>query len=211
MISIHAALRRSPITRWISDIQANAELKQWEGAGRPETAPVPGLIKRQNLKEALEASGIRTVVETGTFLGDTTHALAVQGYNVISIEVEPRLAALARRRFASSERVQIFEGDSAVVLKDLVPTLTEPTLFWLDGHFSGGPTGMGELETPVVAEVECVLAKAPKGSVVYVDDARCFGVLPDYPTLPAFEAIVRGGGGTDPVVKDDCIRFTVGR
>jgi hypothetical protein len=72
------------------------------------------------------------------------------------------------------------------VIADVLRDLREPALFWLDGHYSGGFTGMGAKETPIVEEVEAIFAHEQKGHVLLIDDARCFGTLPDYPTLEAF-------------------------
>lgn len=48
---------------------------------------------------------------------------------------------------------------------------------------------MGVKETPIVLELESVLAR-PHGDVIMIDDARCFGTSPDYPTLEAFRDLV---------------------
>ena len=39
---------------------------------------------------------------------------------------------------------------------ELVRQLDGPALFWLDGHYSGGDTAKGELDTPVSAELESI-------------------------------------------------------
>ena len=47
-------------------------------------------------------------------------------------------------------RAEILQGDSTDVLPEVVEKMDEPTLFWLDGHYSGGITASGEQETPIV-------------------------------------------------------------
>jgi len=57
-------------------------------------------------------------------------------------------------------------------------------LFWLDAHWSGGSTAKGELETPIMQEIECILAHPLSARhVLLIDDARCFVGQNDYPSL----------------------------
>jgi hypothetical protein len=78
------------------------------------------------------------------------------------------------------------EGDSEQLMTGLIADLDQPALFYLDGHYSGGQTGKGRHEIPVVKEVEAILRDAPNGSFVIIDDARSFGRLQDYPPLLDF-------------------------
>lgn len=208
-ITLNAWIRRSPFTRWLSDLQAWTEYVRWKIVSQKNKTSVPSIQKRKALFHASRSCGLQTLVETGTFLGDTAHFFALRGCKVITVEVEPRLAALARKRFKAVSNVKVLEGDSAVVIEQILGNLRQPALFWLDGHFSGGPTGKGACETPIVAEVRAILANAPAGSIVIADDARCFGTQPDYPTLPVFMAMLQTAGVLDAVVVDDSIRFTV--
>lgn len=119
------------------------------------------------------------------------------------------MAALARARFEGADNVQVIEGDSGNLMPELIANLEQPALFYLDGHYSGGTTGKGEQETPIVKEVEAILAGAPIGSLVIIDDARCFGLSPDYPPLVDLLTMLRKRGVDDIIIKDDSIRFLV--
>lgn len=85
-------------------------------------------------------------------------------------------------------------------------------LFFLDGHYSGGVTGMGTTETPVEYEIETIFSKL-KGRhfVVLIDDARAFTGEHDYPVLGDFmkELQAKGGDRADVSVKSDIIRVIV--
>jgi hypothetical protein len=126
------------------------------------------------------APGIDAFVETGTYRGDTIEALRSRFRSVWSIELSHVLAARAQQRFAASPNVRILEGDSAVVLRTILPEISEPCLFWLDGHWSGGETALGDSETPLLAELNAVLARSYR-DIILVDDARLFGTG-DYPS-----------------------------
>jgi len=209
MVSVewHARLRRSPLSRWVIGLKDQVDYVRWrQSHAAGSTCP---LQKRYALLELLRAHKLGLVVETGTFLGDMATFLSGHGYEVITIELDPKLAALARLRFGSNERVQLVEGDSGTRLPAVVEKLTRPALFYLDAHYSGPGTGKGDIETPISAEIEFILTRAPAGSVVAIDDARCFGTAPDYPPLEDFLGALQARGVTDAHVANDAIIFSV--
>jgi hypothetical protein len=107
--------------------------------------------------------------------------------------------------------VRVVEGDSEQLMTGLIAELDQPALFYLDRHYSGGQTGKGQHETPVVKEVEAILRDAPNGSFVIIDDARWFGRLQDYPPLLDFLCSLRDRGVDDAVVMNDSIQFSIRR
>ncbi len=174
--------------------------------GRECDPPPPSARKRQLLHETLCFHRLQVAIETGTFLGDTTAFLADRCHSVITMELDPGLAARARERFHDREEVTVLEGDSGELLKGVLAGVDEPALFWLDGHFSGVHEGVqtarGEADTPLRSELETIVAwpYAP-ASAILIDDARMFG-LPDYPTLDEIREMVRVLG--DPSVAVVC-------
>lgn len=207
-IELHARLRRSPLTRWIIELKLWTDHFRWRFSGGDKQA-LSAYGKRQLILDVLSSCNLQTVIETGTFLGDTTHYLASRGYHVTSVELDSRLAALARARFDGVGNVQVIEGDSGKLMPGLIVKLEQPALFYLDGHYSGGDTGKGEQETPIVKEIEAILAGAPIGSFVIIDDARCFGLMPDYPPRDEFLTMLQKRGVGYAIVKDDSIRFSI--
>jgi hypothetical protein len=125
-----------------------------------------------------------------------------------SIELAPALAAAAKKRFAPHQHVQIIEGDSSKVLKQIMPKLDKPTLFWLDGHYSGCVTAKGDVECPILDELDAVFSGAPQRDVILIDDARLFVGQHDYPTIPQIRQHV-GARGRDLqlYVADDAIHI----
>jgi SAM-dependent methyltransferase len=204
----NARLRRSPLSRSIVNFKTWVEHLRWIFSGAKNETASP-LAKRRSLLAKLRSCNLHVVIETGTFLGDTTHFLASRGYSVVTVEVEPRLAAWARARFDGVANVRVIEGDSEQLMTGLIADLDQPALFYLDGHYSGSGTGKGQHETSVVREVEAILRDAPSGSFVIIDDARCFGRLPDYPPIHDFLSSLRDRGVDDAVVTDDSIRFSI--
>jgi hypothetical protein len=152
-------------------------------------------------------SGIDNFVETGTYRGGTVDAVKTKFRSVVSIELSHDLAAAAQARFASTGNVRIIQGDSGHVLPQLLPELPGTCLFWLDGHWSGGETALGESETPLLAELEAVLARGER-DVILVDDARLLGTR-GYPSVATIrELVARASPPRSSPIADDIMRIT---
>lgn len=179
-----ASRRAALFPRW-SDFTERLKLlkhaRRWQRDGIH--LPLPDLLKRAILKSAARDFGARILVETGTFRGDTVWYFRNQFQRIVSIEVQPQLAALAADRFASLSHIEIIEGDSASKLAAVVPTLDAPVMFWLDGHYSAGITGRGASDCPIWGELDAIAGKLRHPFLILIDDARCFGVDDGYPSL----------------------------
>lgn len=117
--------------------------------------------------------GINNFIETGTYMGATT-AIAAQVFsNVHSIELSENLYNRAVEMFKNNKNVTLHLGDSAQVLPVISPKLKEKSLYWLDGHFSGGITALGNQTCPALIEIEAV--KGVKDAIILIDDVRLFG------------------------------------
>lgn len=165
-----------------------APVLAWRLRGRP--VPPPEEYKRRLIRRVVKASGARVFVETGTWRGDTVAKIAPCVDRAITIELDQTLFEAARERFADTPTVEVILGDSGDVVGQLLPGLESPAVFWLDGHYSGPGTGLGTRETPIVAELEHLLAGADRRDVILIDDARLFGNAPDYPTIDEIETLV---------------------
>lgn len=113
----------------------------WRKAGF--SLPLPNQIKRCLIKSEARRMRAKILVETGTYMGDTPWFFRNDFAEIHSIEVEPVLARIAADRFRRYSHVHIHQGDSANVLGQIVPRISDVSIFWLDGHYSGGITGKG--------------------------------------------------------------------
>ena len=178
-ITLGAFLAGLPGYGFLQVIIQEFRYKQWQKRGCP--MPPPHKVKQQILKRAAGESGLTTLVETGTLFGDMIHAMRHTFSEIYSIELSESLYQKAVRRFKGSHHIQILNGDSGEVLHELAPKLSAPTLFWLDGHYSGEGTALGAEETPIFKELDAVLnLTIPFG--IAIDDARLFGTDPAYPS-----------------------------
>ena len=185
------------------------KVAKWLLKGKP--VPPPHLVKQRNVLENAQLYKTRIMVETGTLLGDMVAAMKNNFEEIYSIEISPELASRAKQRFADNSNVHIIENDSAIALKSLVPSLSQPALFWLDGHYSGGNTGKGEKVTPIMEELATIYSSG-LAHVVLIDDARLFSTDIDYPTMAELESAIKDLCPNAIITtKYDCIRIIPGQ
>src|SRR5213594_1151332 len=98
-----------------------------------------GSVPRGLAGELKETLGLRRAVETGTYRGGSARLLAEIFDDVVTIELSEDLHDAAARELAGLGNVRALQGDSRLELGPLAVE-SVPTLYWLDGHWSGGNT-----------------------------------------------------------------------
>jgi hypothetical protein len=157
------------------------ELLRWKLRGCP--APPPRLVKQQIVREYARDFRLDVLVETGTYFGEMIAATESGFREIWSIEIDAWLHQRAQKVFAAKPHIHLLLGDSRDVLPQVLAKLDRPALFWLDGHFSGGITGKGSSETPILQELEAIARHRVKEHVLLIDDARDFTGKNDYPSV----------------------------
>jgi len=148
--------------------------------------------KQETIREYARRFGLRTLIETGTYMGDMVHAMKGHFDRIVSIELGADLYERARRRFARDDHIRIVHGDSSVVLAAVLSLLESPCLFWLDGHYSGGVTARGLVETPVMLELAHILDHQVAGHVILIDDSHEYTGRNGYPSIDEMTHVVTG-------------------
>jgi len=183
-------------------------LRSWT---RRKEGPPPPAVKDAAIVEYARRYGLDTLVETGTYVGDTLWSVRNSFRQIISVELSPRLARLAGQRLQRLRHIEVLQGDSAELLPRIVEGLPGSALFWLDAHYSGGATASGVQQTPVRQELEAILGSRDHHHVVLIDDARHFDGSGGYPTIDGIREMVTA---LDPdasfIVADDIIRIVAG-
>jgi hypothetical protein len=181
-------------------------IRQWRRQREGGTAPPPE-VKHATIKQYAKRFRSDVLIETGTYLGDTIEAVKNNFADVYSIELSPELHHRAKERFAADSNVHLLLGDSGELLKLILPKITRTPLFWLDAHYSEGITTRGATDTPIVQELESILALCPDCAVL-IDDARLFDGTNSYPTLAELtKYLAARAPGWVVEVKDDMIRL----
>lgn len=143
----------------------------------------PTRAKHDLLRRVARERGLRTLVETGTYTGETAWAFRRTFDRIETIELEPTLARLARIRFRTTQNVTVHHGDSATVLPLILESLVEPALFWLDAHPCTDRAVRGTA-VPLLAELAAIAAHPVAGHAILVDDIRLMGTA-GYPRIDA--------------------------
>lgn len=157
----------------------------WKLRGQP--ARSPHLLKQRAVREYARRYGLRTLIETGTYYGEMVAAVRTDFDRIYSMEFDSELARRAARRFANDPRVHILEGDSEKVLPELLKSISEPALFWLDAGYWGW-INLARDPGRLSAEVEAALSHPAEGHVVLMDDARMLDGRNGAPTFKQLRA-----------------------
>jgi hypothetical protein len=151
----------------------------------------PNIVKQNTIVSYAHKVEAGTLVETGTFLGDTARFVGKFFREVYTIELSEELHKHARKLFKGKGNYFLIKGDSTQELAQLVPQLGGSVLFWLDAHYSGPQTAKGEKETPILSELISILDAKNIKPTILIDDARCFGTYSDYPTIVELELYIK--------------------
>ena len=182
------------------------QLKNWQAQGC--SIPVPHVVKQLAIKSYQNIHNVDTLVETGTYLGDMTYAQRKLFKKIYTIELSEQLYMRAVKRFKRQKNIEVLQGDSGIVLGSLIDKIEGKSIFWLDGHYSGGVTAKGSKECPIMQELEIILG-SPYEHIILIDDAREFDGTNDYPQLEELCSMIQGSKYPNSAieVKEDIIRI----
>lgn len=122
-----------------------------------------------------QATQAEIIVETGTYLGDSTIKMARTFKQVHTIELGAELFEKAQKRFAKKKNIRSYQGDSAKLLPDIIKQLkNNKTVFFLDAHFSMADTAQGDENTPILTELEIIRKAKLSNAIIIIDDLRMF-------------------------------------
>ena len=184
------------------------ELEEWENNGFP--VPPPHIVKQIIIKEYQSKYLYKTLVETGTYLGDMIQAQKSNFKKIYSIELGIDLFNNAKQRFKKDRNVIIIQGDSGKVLPDVLLKINEPAIFWLDGHYSAGITAKGDKDCPIFEELDAIFSYNNFKHILLIDDARMFVGEGDYPTIQELTNYIRSKNEKYRVyVEHDIIRCVI--
>lgn len=160
---------------------------EWEKSGKP--SPPPHAVKVRTVETFQQKTNIKTLVETGTFMGDMILSQLHNFDQIYSIELSEKFWKQAKELFKDQSHVHLLQGDSGVKMQELVDTLAEPAIFWLDGHYSGEGTAKGEKLSPIYGELKAIFSSSLQHCLL-IDDARLFNGTEDYPTLEELKTFI---------------------
>jgi hypothetical protein len=126
-------------------------------------------VKGDTLIELAQKFNIHYFFETGTYAGEMIKYVSTRHkWKMInSVDLSPRLAERATKLFADMKRVCIWYGNSVDILRT-TKIISNPTLFWLDAHASGGVTARCKKPSPIIEELDIVVNDIDH--VIVIDD-----------------------------------------
>ena len=131
------------------------------------------LSKLRQLIAVKNRTGATTLVETGTYLGNTARRASMFFDQVYTVEVDQALYERAKSYLKPRENIECLFGDCAVVLPELMArSEVDKVVLFLDGHFSGGETGTGIVEEPAAALLASLAPYRSRISGIVIDDFR---------------------------------------
>lgn len=125
------------------------------------------------------------LIESGTYLGETTQVLSRSFMEVITFEPFEPLADYNKWRFSHSRNIKVYNTTSQALIANVLSKTNGTVNFWLDGHYSGNGT-YGNLPTasPILQELSAIFDWASQTNRAYIaiDDARLFNAENGYPS-----------------------------
>lgn len=145
------------------------------------------------MRTALFEKKTENFIETGSYHGFGIGLALRSGFSkVYSIELTPHFFHECAGMYSHDPRVHMILGDSFYKLEELLQANPDtPFTYWLDGHYSGGNTGFGVKETPLLKELEVILSRKVDGELIYVDDMRLYRSFDEEVNIESIEALVK--------------------
>jgi len=110
--------------------------------------------------------GIKTIIETGTYLGQTTEEFSKIVDNVLTIEINESYYASSKSKLKKYPNVKCLLGSSPNKMSEILSAseLNKPVLFYLDAHWGN--------YNPLIDELKRISLHKMKCSVIAIHDFK---------------------------------------
>lgn len=127
-------------------------------------------ILEQAFRDLIKKHDIKTVCETGSYMGATARKIADMGVAVVTIEVNPQYYQQAQGVHTINRPTYLF-GNSVDVLPEAISKYVNGnTIYWLDAHW--------QAHNPLLEELK-IIADHKLRPVIIIHDFK----VPDHPEL----------------------------
>jgi len=139
--------------------------------------------KENVVKGYASIHGLKIMVETGVFEGEMINGTHDQFKETHSIEWIKEYYDNAVNRFNKLKNVNLYHGDSSVLLNDINVLKEEKCLIWLDAHDGK--------QSPVMKELEVIFNMSEIEHVILIDDMRNFDDRKKYPNISEVKDFIK--------------------
>ena len=175
----------------------------WKIKRKTNVLPDNHLYKKRRIRNMQKKHNFQVFIETGTFYGQMVKSVIPYFDKVISIEIFEPLFLLNKKAFKSNKNVSLYLGDSSIVLNSILNNDMKSVLYWLDGHYSGEGTGLGNIVSPILNEIEIIMSKNIEKYCIIIDDLRLFTNEDGYPSEESVINIVKQKNPNITIFKDN--------
>ena len=116
----------------------------------------------ETIKKLIAKYNIKNFIETGTYLGQTTGAMAQVVENVYSCEINVNYFEQAKENLKSFSNITLFNTSSKQFLENVLPVIQQPALFFLDAHW--------QEHNPLVDELKVIAENKFCNSIITIHD-----------------------------------------
>src|SRR5207302_1528555 len=206
MKTLRKLLARTPFYGVYKSLGHYPDYWYWKLRGEPIRSP--HLLKQRTVRDYARRYGLRVLVETGTYYGEMVAAMKSHFAEIYSVEFDSALAQRAAKKFSRLPHVHILEGDSQIAVPELLKSLTQPALFWLDAGYYGWAGLQGDKQR-LTSELEAILRDSRFRHAILMDDARGLNGQNGSPTVPQLKQQIEAEFPDRKVdVKYDILRIT---
>ena len=117
---------------------------------------------------------IKYFIETGTYLGDTSLALANKFEKIFTVELNKKLFISSSQRLKKFKNVNCFNSSSELFLKKIISKIIKQSIFFLDAHYSGPGTSKSKNNFSCLKELEIIKKSKIKNHIIIIDDISDF-------------------------------------
>lgn len=114
-------------------------------------------------------------IETGTNHGDTSMLASTMFSQIETIEINSKYYNQNIEKYKNISNINFHLGDSAKILKNIIQTLNNNALFFLDAHGRYANGEVGDTDVPLNEEILEISNNFKHEAVIIVDDFRLFG------------------------------------
>jgi len=115
------------------------------------------------------------LIESGTYYGDFIDSMKDRYSEIHTIEIIDELYNICTEKFKDFPHITCHHGNSPIVLREILDSISEPATFWLDAHYQDFDQP-DETRRPLIQELNAIASHHINTHMIMIDDVRLFGV-----------------------------------